>query len=301
MDLVKILNIFKGHCNLKIKLSKIFKEPLVYFFVLGFVVFGLHSYLNRANQEDTDPFTVDVTSADIEWIRSSWEARMKRQPMQHELQELINRFIRDEILFREAMAMDLDDRDLVIQRRLVQKLTFVFEDLAETIEPTDNELINYMRENQEKYRIPEMKSFTQIYFNPEKRKEAMEEAKTVLGRLKQAKRAPEKAVSLGDTIMIDSSFRQKSPDEVARILGREFADKLFSIDEKGWQGPIRSTFGLHLVYISDQIASRMPEFENIRKNVQYDFMYDRKKKVIDSAYNAVKSRYTILVEGLPYE
>lgn len=301
MDLVKILNIFKGHCNLKIKLSKIFKEPLVYFFVLGFVVFGLHSFLNRANQEDTDPFTVDVTSADIEWIRSSWEARMKRQPMQHELQELINRFIRDEILFREAMAMDLDDRDLVIQRRLVQKLTFVFEDLAETIEPTDNELINYMRENQEKYRIPEMKSFTQIYFNPEKRKEAMEEAKTVLGRLKQAKRAPEKAVSLGDTIMIDSSFRQKSPDEVARILGREFADKLFSIDEKGWQGPIRSTFGLHLVYISDHIASKMPEFENIRKNVQYDFMYDRKKEVIDKAYSAVKSRYTILVEGLPYE
>ncbi|MBE9529963.1 MAG: peptidyl-prolyl cis-trans isomerase, partial [Proteobacteria bacterium] len=74
-----------------------------------------------------------------------------------------------------------------------------------------------------------------------------------------------------------------------------------SIDEKGWQGPIGSTFGLHLVYISDHIASKMPEFENIRKNVQYDFMYDRKKEVIDKAYSAVKSRYSILVEGLPYE
>jgi len=282
-------------------MKKILKSPLIYFFVLGFVVFGLHSFLNRANQEDTDPFAVDVTSADIEWIRSSWEARMKRQPMQHELQRLINRYIRDEILFREAMAMDLDDRDLVIQRRLVQKLTFVFEDLAETIEPTDEELKDYLLENQEKYRIPEMMSFTQVYFNPSKRKDAMEEAKTVLARLKQAERAPEEAVSLGDTIMIDAFFRQKSPDEVARVLGKEFADELFSIDEKGWQGPIRSTFGLHLVYISDHIASRMPEFENIRKNVQYDFMYDRKKKVIDSAYNAVKSRYTILVEGLPYE
>ena len=101
--------------------------------------------------------------------------------------------------------------------------------------------------------------------------------------------------------MIDASFRKKSPDEVARILGREFANALFSIDKKGWQGPIGSTFGLHLVYISDHIVSRMPEFENIRKNVQYDFMYDRKKEVIDSAYNAVKTRYTILVEGLPYE
>jgi parvulin-like peptidyl-prolyl isomerase len=282
-------------------MKKILKSPLIYFFVLGFVVFGLHSFLNRKMQDDKDPFTVEVTSADIEWIRSSWEARMKRQPMQKELQGLINRYIRDEILYREALAMDLDDRDLVIQRRLVQKLTFVFEDLAETIEPTDEELKKYMQKNQERYRIPEMMSFTQVYFNPSKRKDAMKEAKTVLARLKPAERGPEEAISLGDTIMIDSSFRQESPNEVARVLGREFADELFSIDEKGWQGPIISTFGIHLVYISDRIASRMPEFENIRKNVQYDFMYHRKKEVIDGAYNAVKSRYTILVEGLPYE
>jgi hypothetical protein len=282
-------------------MKKILKSPFVYFFVLGFVVFGLHSFLNRAKQDDKDPFTVEITSADIEWIRSSWEARMKRQPMQHELQGLIDRYIRDEILYREALAMDLDDRDLVIQRRLVQKLTFVFEDLAETMEPTDEELKKYMRKNQERYSIPEMMSFTQVYFNPNKRKDAMKEAKIVLARLKQAERGPEEAISFGDAIMIESSFRQKSPDEVARILGREFVDELFSIDEKGWQGPIGSTFGLHLVYISDRIASRMPEFENIRKNVQYDFMYDRKKEVIDGAYNAVKSRYTILVEGLPYE
>jgi hypothetical protein len=283
-------------------MKKILKEPLVYFFVLGFVVFGLHSTLNREKQvKNEDPFTVDITSADIEWIRSSWEARMKRQPTQEELQGLINRFIRDEILFREAMAMDLDDRDLVIQRRLVQKLTFVFEDLAETIELTDDELKKYMQENQDKYRIPEMISFTHIYFNPDKRKDVMEEAKTVLARLKSAQIAPKEAVSLGDTIMIDSAFREKSPDEAARILGREFASKLFSINEKGWQGPIESTFGLHLVYISEHTASRMPEFENIRENVKNDFMYDRKKKVIDGAYNAVKSRYTILVEGLPYE
>jgi hypothetical protein len=120
-------------------MKKLLKEPLIYFFVLGFVVFGLHSFLdNNSKDDNTDPFTVDITSADIEWIRSSWEARMKRQPTQQELQGLINRYIRDEILFREASAMDLDDRDLVIQRRLVQKLTFVFEDLAETIEPADD-------------------------------------------------------------------------------------------------------------------------------------------------------------------
>jgi parvulin-like peptidyl-prolyl isomerase len=280
---------------------KILKEPLVYFFILGFVIFGLHSFLNRVHQDDKDPFAVEVTSADIEWIRSSWEARMRRQPTQQELQGLINRFIRDEILHREALAMDLDDRDLVIQRRLIQKLTFVFEDLAESIEPTDDELKIYMQENREKYRIPEMISFTQIYFNPGKRQDVMQEAKAVLARLKSAKSPPEKAISLGDPIMIDASFRKKYPDEVARALGQEFAATLFSIEGEGWQGPIVSTFGLHLVYIEERIASEMPEFENIREDVKNDFMYGRKKEVIDSAYEAVKSRYTILVEGLPYE
>lgn len=286
---------------MKKALFRLFKSPLTYFFSLGFVVFGLHSFLNAANQDDTDPLTVEVTSADIEWIRSSWEARMKRQPMQSELQGLINQYIRDEILFREAMAMDLDDRDLVIQRRLVQKLTFVFEDLAESIEPTDDELKDYMLVNQEKYRIPEMMSFTQVYFNPDRRKDVMEDAKTVLAQLRQAGRGPEEAASLGDTIMIDASFRQKTPDEAARTLGTRFAEELFSIDGNGWQGPIVSTFGLHLVYISDHTPSGMPEFENIREDVQYDFMYARKKELVDAAYEAVKSRYTILVEGLPYE
>ena len=282
-------------------MKKFIKNPLVFFFILGFVVFGLHSFLNRGNQDNAETFTVDITSADIEWIRSSWEARMKRQPTQQELQGLISSFIRDEILYREALAMGLDDKDLVIQRRLIQKLTFVFEDLAATMEPTDDELKNYMKENQEKYRIPEMMSFTHIYFNPDKRKAVLKEAKIVLDRLKSAESSSKEAVSLGDMIMIDSSFRKRSPDEVARILGKQFADNLFSESEMGWQGPIISTFGPHLVYIEEHIASKMPAFENIREKVKNDFMYDRKKKVIDGAYNAVKSRYTILVEGLPYE
>lgn len=281
--------------------SKLFKSPLVYFFVIGFVVFGLHSFLNRTKQDDKDPFTVEVTSADIEWIRSSWEARMKRQPTQQELQGLISRFIRDEILHREALAMDLDDRDLVIQRRLVQKLTFVFEDLAESVEPTDEELKKYMQEKQDNYRIPEMITFTHVYFNPDKRKDVVKDVETVLSRLKSAETPPEEADSLGDVIMIDSTFRKRSPDEVARTFGDQFAEQLFSAGQMGWQGPIVSTFGLHLVYIKERIASEMPEFETIREDVKNDLMYDRKKQVVESAYNAAKSKYTILVEGLPYE
>jgi len=120
---------------MKRKIEKILKEPLVYFFILGFIVFGLHSFLNKeAHDGNTDSFTVEVTSSDIEWLRSSWEARWKRRPTQQELQGLIDKYIRDEILSRESLALGLDERDIVIKNRLVQKLVFVFEDLAEAAE-----------------------------------------------------------------------------------------------------------------------------------------------------------------------
>ena len=286
---------------MKIRIGNLSKEPLVYFFVLGFVVFALHSFLNRAEQDDSDPFTVNVASTDIEWIKASFEARMKRGPTQKELQILIDQYIRDEILHREALAMDLDDRDLVIQRRLVQKLTFVFEDLAETVEPTDDELLAYLEENQEKYRISETLSFHQVYFSPEKRKTAVEDANAIVAKLKLREIPPEEAVMLGDTTLIDTSFRNKSPTEVARVLGQSFTDTLFALGEPGWQGPIASTFGWHLVYIDDRIPAKMPALETIRGDVKYDFMYARKKEVIDAAYNAARSRYAVYVEGLPHE
>lgn len=283
-------------------MKKVLKNPVVYFFVLGFIVFGLHSFLNKdIENSSNDPFIVEMTSADIEWLRSTWVSRMKRQPTNDELQNLIDSYIREEILSREAVAMDLDERDTVIKRRLVQKLKFVFEDLAETFDPKDDELTNYMQENQGKYQIPEMISFTHVYFNPDKREDVIKEAKAVLSRLQAGGINAKEAISLADTIMMDASYSQKTPNEVARIFGREFSKELFSLQDKKWHGPIKSPFGVHLVYINNRVASRMPKFDRIRENVKYDYMYDYKKEVIEKAYNTVKSRYTILVEGLPYE
>ena len=283
-------------------MKKILTSPIVYFFVLGFVVFGLHSFLNmeKRAQED-DPFMVEITSADIGWLRSSWESRMQRKPTPLELKGLVDGYIREEILAREAQTMALDEGDTVIKRRLVQKLLFVFENVAEAIEPTDDELREYARENQEKYVIHEAVSFTHIYFNPDKRRDVDRDAESTLARLQTGKTSSEEAFSLGDAIMLDSSYRQLTRDGVTRVLGGAFADALFALDGQGWQGPISSSFGLHVVRIDDRTDAIMPEFESVRERVRYDFMYDRKTEVVDEAYKSVKPRYTILVEGLPYE
>lgn len=283
-------------------MKTILKNPVVYFFVLGFVVFGLHSFLNmEKGDQDKNPLTIEVTSADIEWLRSSWESRMQRKPTPDEFKGLIDNYIREEILSREAHAMGLDEQDMVVKRRLIQKLLLVFEDLAETVEPADDELKEYAQEFGEKYLIPEMISFTHVYFNPDKRRDVVREAENTLGRLQTGNTSVEEAIALGDAIMLDSSYYQLTRDGVGRVLGVAFADTLFALEGQGWLGPIESSFGVHLVRIDDRSDARMPEFESVRERVRYDFMYDRKKKVIDEVYNSIKSRYSVLVEGLPYE
>jgi hypothetical protein len=282
-------------------MGKIMKEPYMYFFILGFIVFGLHSFLGGTASASEDPFTVEVTSADIEWIRSSWETRMMRQPTGEELESLIDSYIRDEILYREALAMNLDEGDSTIKRRLVQRLTYVFEDIAENVDPTDDQLKEYIEKNKEEYILPETVSFTQVYFSSEKRDNALGDAENVLVKIKAEGISPEDAVSLGDPIMIDSSFHKKSPEGVAVTLGIQFSETLFSTEGEGWQGPISSTYGTHLVYISGRTESEMPKFEDIQEDVKIDFMYDLKKEIIDNTYIAMESRYTILKEGLPIE
>jgi hypothetical protein len=240
-------------------MTKILKNPLVYFFVLGFVVFGLHSFLNKEKKErEEDPFTVEITSADIEWLRSSWESRMQRKPTPYELKGLVDSYIREEILAREAHTMGLDEQDQVIKRRLVQKLLFVLEDIAEAIEPTDDELKTYAQENAEKYLIPATISFTHIYFNPDKRSDVMADADDMLDRLQTVGATEAVLATLGDAIMLDSSYRDLTKDGVTRALGVEFAEALFGLSGEGWQGPIGSSFGLHLVRIYERLVEGLP-------------------------------------------
>lgn len=283
-------------------MPKILKNPIVHFFLLGFVVFGLHSFLNKERKDQfDDPFTIEVTSADIEWLRSSWEGRMQRKPTPHEFGGLIDNFVREEILAREAYAMGLDEQDQVIKRRLVQKLTFVFEDLAESVEPSDDELQQYAHTNKEKYLIPSTISFTHVFLDPDKRDDISNEADDMLVRLQTGDITIEEAVSSGDVIMLDSSYDRMTPERVAGVFGPAFAEDLFAVEGLGWQTPIASSFGLHVVRIDNRTESEMPDFESVRERVRYDFMYDQKKLVIDKLYESAKTRYTVLVEGLPYE
>jgi hypothetical protein len=279
------------------------RNPLLHFFVLGAAIFGLHATLNmEAKSKDKNPWLVEVTSADIKWLRTTWSKRMQREPTAQELQNMIDGFIREEILYREAVAMGLEERDSIIRRRLAQKMEFMFKDLAEINPPTDLELQNYLAEHSEKYIIPARVSYTHVYFNVERRGEKAEmDIKKVLEELKAGNRKTSEALRLGDPFLLRSYYPMQSLDETAREFGKLFAQGLSPLSAGQWHGPLESAYGIHLVYIYEKVDSRSPNLEEVREKVQIDLLSARKREMNQKAYHAIRSRYKLLVEGLPYQ
>lgn len=285
------------------KIRRFLKNPLLHFFLLGLVVFGLHAVLNSDVKTGSkgDPHLVEVSSPDIEWLRSTWNKRWGREPMPGELNGLVNAFIREEILYREALSMGLDQHDTVVRRRLAQKMEFLFEDLAEMTEVEDQHLQDWFNENRERYRRPERISFAQIYFNIDTRGEnAAAEAEELLKELRNDDVMPSEVSNLGDQSMLTTSLNSVSPKQVMREFGSNFTEDLFAQKSESWQGPLVSPYGLHLVYVGDRVESRMPDFEEVRNEVERDYLSERRIRVNDAAYNDIRSRYTVLLENLPY-
>lgn len=275
-------------------MKKWHKEPLFHFLVIGALIFVVFSIVNKEEDAVSDNRIV-VSTAEIERLRNNWSKKWNRPPTDTELKGLVNSYIKEEVYYREALALGLDQDDTILRRRLMQKMEFLSNDLAELNTPDESELNQYFFDNQEKYKLPARVSFTHIYFSLDKRRAKVgEDAKSVLSGL-NALRAPE----LGDSFMMQYDFVQETPFEVERLFGKDFTDQLFKSEINTWQGPIESGYGLHLVRISEKIDSRMPELASVIDKVQTDLMFERRQKMNKEIYEKFKERYEIVVEDMP--
>ncbi|MBW2577385.1 MAG: peptidyl-prolyl cis-trans isomerase [Deltaproteobacteria bacterium] len=144
------------------------REPLLHFLLIGAAIYGLYGAFAETAPEETDK-TIVVSSAEVEWMQTSWQKRWNRPPTPEELDGLIQQYIRETVLYREALTMGLNQHDQVIRRRLAQKLEFLAKDLVALTPPADEELVAYFDANKDRYQEPVLYTFTQVFFNPDKR------------------------------------------------------------------------------------------------------------------------------------
>jgi hypothetical protein len=271
-----------------------YKEPLLHFLIIGAVIFVVFTVVNK-EEATVSGNKIVISSAEIERLMDNWSKKLNRPPTETELQGLIESYIKEEVYYREALALGLDQNDTILRRRLMQKMEFLSNDLADLNQPDETELNKYFVDNQGKYKLPARMSFTHIYFSLDKRGAmALEDSKKVLSEL-NVPRAPER----GDSFMMEYDFIQETPFEVVRLFGKGFAEELFTLGINTWQGPIESGYGLHLVRISEKVDSRMPELASVIDKVRTDLMFEQRQKMNKEIYEKFKERYEIVVEDLP--
>ena len=286
---------------MKLSMSKWLKEPLVRFLIIGAVIFAVNAWVNKSDN-NTQP-RIEITAADIDRLRALWQRKWQRPPTAEELQGLVDAEIREEILYREALAMGLDKDDTIVRRRMAQKLEFLTEDLMALNVPTEEELTRYFQENADKYREPAKLSFTHIYFSSDRRGvNAETDAQQALLNLNALGGSPINAGGdLGDRFMLDSSYDQLSVNDIARWFGRNFADAIEKLPRGRWQGPIMSGYGIHLVYIANNKPGQLPDLGEVRDAVLRDYQQQKRDEANLALYARLKQRYHISIDEAALE
>ena len=271
------------------------KEPLLHFLVLGALVFTLYSVVGPdAPREDE----IAVTRGQQEHIVTVFTRTRQRPPTQEEFTNLVDDWIRGEIAYREGRTMALDTGDAIIRRRLRQKLEMVAEDVVSLREPTTEELQQYLEANQNDYVAEPVYSLRQVYFSPDKRgANVTRDAEQALALL-QSGGALVNADQVGDSLSVPFRFVNERWTALAGRLGADFVDGLRDVEADRWEGPIRSGFGYHLVYIDEFSPGRTLTLDEVERELKRDWSLVQRNRAINAMYEGLRERYTITVESM---
>jgi peptidyl-prolyl cis-trans isomerase C len=278
---------------------KILREPLLQFFFIGLCIYGVYAFYGTP-EEGLEGNTIIVDANRIAAFTSVWESRWKRPPTEQELEGLIDQFIREDILYREAVAMGLDKNDPITRRRLAQKLEFLTKDIARLKEPATGELESYFEKNIDQFRTPDLITFTHVFIDPDARGDAtLDDAAKILADL-QAVGPPDASTrDAGDRFMLQNYYPQKSELEIRKQFGSGFATSVMQLEPGQWHGPVLSGYGTHLVYVDALTTAPLPVFEEVEEEVKQNWIAEQQEQFNQAFFESLKSRYEIVIETVP--
>ena len=274
-------------------IARLLREPLLQFLALGTVLFALHGLVGKRSAEA--PEKIVVSASRIANLGDGFARTWRRPPNEQELQGLIEDYIRDEVFYREGRAAGLDRDDVIIRRRVRQKMEFLAEDMS-VPEPSDEQLAAYLASNPERFRAEDQFTFNQVFLSAARRANTLEsDSKQVASILARAEGAVD-ATALGDPFLLGEEFRGVSPAKLTSIFGEDFSRQIVVIEKGRWQGPISSGFGQHFVFISERISGASPLLDAVRPAVRREWANAQRLEAERRLYASLRERYEIVVE-----
>ena len=263
---------------------RLLKDPLTIFLLFGALLFGIAEFGLSADVARE----VHVSTGHQQRLAEQWAMQMRRPPTDAELKGLIEQYVREEIYYREAQRLGLDQDDTIVRRRMVQKLTFRTEDIA-TAEPLSEDALRaYYDEHVEDYRLPTRYTFEHAYFSSDRRTTAQADAEQFVS---------DPAMS-SDPFMLQKFYQLRSEREIGDLFGREFAQTLTELQPNDrWQGPIQSAYGWHPVKVVAIVPSAIQPFAEVRDRVLADARQSTRDAANEAFYADLRNRYTVTIEA----
>jgi len=241
-------------------LRKLAAEPLVHFLLLGSALFALNAALPSA----APPREIVVTDGRIRSLDETFRSTFRRAPTRQELDALVEDFVREEVLYREALAVGMDRDDSTIRRRLRQRMELMAEEAAAAAQPTDKELGDYLAANPGAFRTEPRVTFSQV---------------PVGAKLS----------------MLEPRYENVAQRDVQRVFGREFAEALVKQPPGSWAGPIASGYGAHRVKVEKFVPGGLPSLEEARPLVEREWRNAKRKALGDDLYARLRGQYKVMV------
>ena len=267
------------------------KDPLLHFLVIGGVLFAALSFLSRgANEGDGE--RILITATQVAEIAQSAALLRGREPSEDELKVLVGQLIRDEVYYRNALELGLDVDDSVVRQRMIEKMRELTENIVNPL-PPDADIEAWFEVNADRFRIPELATFDQLFFSPRERGESvLADANAALAALNRG----EDAGSFGDSTPLSDQFEAADDARVRVLFGESLTAAVFTSELGVWLGPFESDFGWHLVRVTNRTPSRDPTFAEVEVQVRDAYASDQLAQANAAAYADMLGRFKVSVQ-----
>lgn len=270
-------------------LRRALREPLVHFVLLGAALFAADAHLRRPPRNQ-----ITVSAAYIDGLRDEHRARAGRDPTPDELRGQIERYIDEEVLEREASALGLAQGDLIVRRRLAQKMQFLLEDEASIKYPSPTEIDEYIKSHKDRYRAPQVISFRHIFVSRDRHgQNTTADAEHLLTEIHNGADPG----ALGDPFVQGSAFAKRTEKDIEAVFGAAFTKTITIAHEGIWQGPIESSYGAHLVLVTERVDEPSAITDALRAHARDDLRAEKREESLKAAMIRLRSRYQITVES----
>jgi hypothetical protein len=271
------------------------REPFLHFLLLGALIFAA-SHVVQSKHSAADRRIV----VDEQLQRRIVEINQTQSgltPGREQLERLVDEYIDDEVMYREAMRLGLDRDDEIVRRRLIQKMQFLQRDLAAAPKPDEIALRAYYGTHPQLFTSPASVTFEQFYFSADRGGWGEAEARARRAH-DQLEHVTTSAVPVDDAFPFQIPSENLTRIEAGRLFGdTPIVDALFGAPEGQWSEPVRSAYGWHVIRAGHRRISSLAPFSDVRAQVESACQQEQSQAAERRELDALRGRYEIVRPG----